>query len=344
MLLLVAVLGGGVVYPGFAATSATAPPKKIAWAKVVAAAKKQGTVTLYSQVTFCEACIAGLQTAFNKTYPTIKLNYVRLDTSTAEAKIEAERSTGAEGGDLYINGNVIFAKKQIAQAGNRIPVLTGPNIAKLDKGDVKLKGRIATIGMQVVGFGYNTKTTGNNPPRTWENLLESKYKGRIGIPDFTAPAYAHFYAMLDKQAGGDFMKKLAAQKPVVFAGITPALQGVISGEVDVNIFAPAPLYKAQTAAGAPVGFVIPRPAWASQLFVQVLGWAKHKQAAQLLADFIMRPTAQQYLNQDSISPLNTTVPGTLEGVTKKDLVVFNGDLSAAEFLATFNFWKQTFGR
>jgi iron(III) transport system substrate-binding protein len=74
---------------------------------------------------------------------------------------------------------------------------------------------------------------------TWNGLLDPKMKGgHIGIVDpTTASQSALWYWALDESPkyGPEFLKKVAAQAPIIYKGSAAAREGLASGEVDILI-------------------------------------------------------------------------------------------------------------
>src|SRR5262249_39077958 len=57
------------------------------------------------------------------------------------------------------------------------------------------------ITMQVIGIGYNPKTIAS-PPKSWEELWDPKYKGRVGLTALNTQLGSAFLAPLNRIKGG----------------------------------------------------------------------------------------------------------------------------------------------
>jgi putative spermidine/putrescine transport system substrate-binding protein len=57
------------------------------------------------------------------------------------------------------------------------------------------------ISMQVIGIGYNPKKI-KTPPKSWDELLDSKYKGRVGLTALNSQLGIAFLAEINRTKGG----------------------------------------------------------------------------------------------------------------------------------------------
>ena len=55
--------------------------------------------------------------------------------------------------------------------------------------------------MQVIGIGYNPKKI-KTPPKSWEELWDPKYKGRVGLTALNSQLGIAFLAELNRIKGG----------------------------------------------------------------------------------------------------------------------------------------------
>src|SRR6202011_2812362 len=85
------------------------------WTKIVAAAKKEGTVNLYSAQP--APLITRLVAGFKAAYPDIPIEFVRLTSGALQAKVDQERATNADGADVVITSEVAWSEA-FAKDGN----------------------------------------------------------------------------------------------------------------------------------------------------------------------------------------------------------------------------------
>jgi putative spermidine/putrescine transport system substrate-binding protein len=73
------------------------------------------------------------------------------------------------------------------------------------------------ISMQVIGIGYNPKKI-KTPPRSWDELFDPKYKGRVGLTALNSQLGIAFLAELNRLRGGsetDFEPAFKALKQLL---------------------------------------------------------------------------------------------------------------------------------
>ena len=111
-----------------------------------------------------------------------------------------------------------------------------------------------------------------------------------------------FTVFLADQLGEEGMAQLRDLNPVFYDTAVPAQQGLAAGEVAITLYATAQLQD-DAAAGAPVEFVVPTPAWSPPVLSYILGWAKHPNAAQLVLDYMATPAGQEAIAINGASAL-----------------------------------------
>lgn len=259
------------------------------WEDVVAAANKEGKVTLYS--TQAAPRLAELEKQFEKAYPEIDLEVVRGVDADLLSKIDAESRSGKGIGDVAVITDVSWMK---ANADNDVAVpVIGPAFDAPDyhRASSIIDDRFFLEGAVILGLGWNTKAIpgGVKDPR---DLLDPALKGKIGIVNpATSPTYLDYYAHIEKYYGGeDYIKALAAQQPRIYPSNQPLAQAVASGEVSAGLMTDPML--ASKEAGAPVDWTATEHVWGAKWYGLALGSSPHPNAAQVLADFMVTPAGQ----------------------------------------------------
>lgn len=164
-----------------------------------------------------------------------------------------------------------------------------PNLAYIEEDGITPApgGGVYAAALRVhgVGFGYNTKLLSKAQlPKTYQDLLDPRWKGKLAITDDTGPSWAgtinHFY-------GEDLLKKIAQQDFAVHT-FTPLtlLDMIIAGEYSASptIFDSA-VFGRKKAKGAPVAWVPLEPVRVNVGQVALAKHAPHPYAALLFADF-----------------------------------------------------------
>jgi len=102
------------------------------------------------------------------------------------------------------------------------------------------------ISMQVIGIGYNPKRI-KTPPKSWDDLLDPKYKGRVGLTALNSQLGIAFLAELNRVKGGT----LTDWEPA-FKALKAILPNV--GAIGANLGAYATLWQQEEIDIAPYNF------------------------------------------------------------------------------------------
>jgi iron(III) transport system substrate-binding protein len=308
---------------------------------VVAAAEKEGKVTLYSVMV--PDINTRLTEAFKQAYPKIDIEIIRVPGNEIDAKLAAEKQTGSGGADIVANVNYPWVAK--ATSDGSLATITGPDATNSAwKGtDYSLNDNVLMVTFTNIGLGWN-KGGAPDGVKSFDDLLDPKYgKGQIGLPDPIAAVVADFYATLEDTYGPDYLTKLAAQKPVFFPGAVPLEQSMVSGDIAVGGYVTNIGVSTAKASGAPVDFVSPKNAWAPPIEAYIPSWSKHPNAAQVLMNFMASEKGQEVLAKNSFSPL-PNIPGTAGSLADVKVADVKRITTPGWYDTYYANWKKTFGR
>ena len=281
-------------------------PEAAAWAKIVAAAKREGRVSYYSAAN--PAPLARIVDGFKKAYPDIALDFQRVPSGPLLTKLDQERGSGAEGADVAnateINWFVARAKE------GKLLKPAGP-AARDWPSKYLLDGSVVIPALEPFIVSYNTARV-TNPPRTYADWLRPEFKGRLGLSELASVAVIAWYDWVEKNQGSGYLAKLRAQNPKLYVGSVPIGQAVASGEVLVGGFGVPTAVKPLKEAGAPIDYFVPSPGLGIRYGLAAFAWGKNPNAALVLVDYIMSRDGQTAWNSngETASPLNG-IPGAL---------------------------------
>jgi iron(III) transport system substrate-binding protein len=309
------------------------------WEKIVAAAKAEGKVVVYSVMLPNQN--EALEKGFEAAYPEIDMEVIRITGGDMEARLQAESETRAEGGDLGAHINyqwVINAKNK----GDLIEII-GPDARGPDWEGTPwmVDGYIQYTAFQLLGIGCNTQVI-QPCPKSYKELLNPEYRELIGAVEPGHQVLMDFWNFMEAELGGEAgMGQFRDLKPVFFASAVPAQQALGAGEIGVTSYATNQL-KADAAAGAPVEFVIPQPAWSPPIISYILGWSRNPNAAQVALNWMATREAQSLITINGASAL-PGIEGTLAQIENiQPLDIFN---NTAEWAKPYqDRWKAFFGR
>lgn len=196
--------------------------------KLQKAAYEEGKIVWYESSP--ESQFAKVEAAFNKRYPKIKLEQVRLRGADVGTRIIAESQADAPTADVATSGLDIL----IALDERRL--LTKANWTDLGIARDLIATPYALRSMAVIYcISYNTNLVSEaDAPKHWEDMLNPKWKGRIGIWEKPSALSLLTPAWGEKRVI-EFTKKLAEQKPVVYQSSFPLNNALAAGEISVGI-------------------------------------------------------------------------------------------------------------
>jgi iron(III) transport system substrate-binding protein len=167
---------------------------------------------------------------------------------------------------------------------------------------------------------YNTNLVKKEDlPKTWRDLLDPKWKGKLGIEAYDHDWYSGVIGELGEPGLKLFRDIVAANGISVRKGHTLLSNLVVSGEVPLALTVyhyRAEYLKTQ---GAPIDWFVVPPAVARPNGVAMARRAPHPNAAALFFDFMLTD-AQDILLQRSFTPTSTRLAAALKNVPPFKLV------------------------
>ena len=267
------------------------------WSSVIAAAKKEGQVVFYNGSVGLPESISKL---FQQKYG---IEVLRVDGRATEIRerIRTEQASGRFIGDIMVNGLSTAGPQKAEGTLQAHGVLANAREIKPPFVD---DGTLTPIVVNTFGMMVNTTMVKpEDEPKSWADLLDPKWKGKILSDDPRAAGggVAAFSVLLDV-LGRDFHNKLAEQNLVMVRDVSVATQRVGRGEYP--IFIPMSVTYLNGVQGMPVKGIMPREgAPYSPIVGAMVKQAPHPNAARLFLNFLIEPEAQAILiDRGSRSP------------------------------------------
>jgi iron(III) transport system substrate-binding protein len=93
-------------------------------------------------------------------------------------------------------------------------------------------GYSAPTSGEAMSIAYNTEMiSAEEAPKTWEDLLDPKWKGKLALTDAASASSAlHWFAAIQDVYGKEFMEKLSQQDVLVRTGGADVANTLVSGE------------------------------------------------------------------------------------------------------------------
>jgi ABC-type Fe3+ transport system substrate-binding protein len=290
-----------------AGLAAPASAQDASWDAVVAAAKKEGKVVVYSMALGAPYYVAVLK-GFEAKYG-IKVESLDLRASELAERVRTEQSAGRFLGDLeIITTTMIEEQRKNGDYIQDIGVI--PNAANL-RPPFKATDFSVPAYVQPMGILINTRLVkAEDEPKSWNDLNDPKWKGMILSDDMRPLGSGNtMFAILQNKMGAAFNEKLAEQKPVFSRDMRNDARRVARGEYP--IYVPQVFAFASDLKGLPVKVIIPKEgAPYAQMEFALLRNASHANAARLLVNY--------FLDQDSqLLYANGWMVPVVKGVAEK---------------------------
>jgi len=276
----------------------------------VAAAKKEGALTLYT--TIAEKDLPTLVKPFESKYG-VKVTVWRAGTSNVLQR--AVQETAAKKYDVDVIHIGAPEMEALAREQVLLPI-TSPVQNDLQPGSVPAHRQWAATLLSVWVQAYNTKVIDKaSLPKTYRDLLDPKWKGKLGVEGKDEDWFA---SVVDVMGGGEtgvkFFRDLVATNGLsVRQGHTLLNNLVISGEVPLalNIYNYMPEQARKK--GAPIDWFAIEPAIARSNGVGVARHAPHPNAAMLFYEYLLGDAQQYFVRMDYV-PSNIKVTSPLKGI------------------------------
>jgi len=261
-------------------------------AALVAAAKSEGKLVFYS------ALIAALSRPvadlFEKKYG-ITVELLEPRASETRERIRTEQAAGRFIGDVTAGSASTLALQ--AQDGVFQPHGDLPNVKKLS-GLFAGDGTLFPFAVNLFSLLANTDlVSAADMPKSWHDLLDPKWKGKILSDDPRANGAGHvLFAAMVKKFGRPYVEALYGQNPVISRDIAVNERRVARGEFAFYI--PLFLVDMPDLKGLPVKAVVPEEGVAYIPFAAgMLKNAPHPNAARLFLNFLLSDEVQGYAAQ-----------------------------------------------
>jgi iron(III) transport system substrate-binding protein len=279
--------------------------------KIVAAAKKEGALTLYT--TIAEKDLPAVVKPFEDKYG-IKVTIWRAGTDKVLQRTIQEARAGRHDVDVVHYGSPEM--EALAREKILVPI-TSPVHKDLLEGSVPKHRQWAATILSVWVQAYNTGAVKKQDlPKTWRDLLDPKWKGKLGIEAKDDDWFATVAQELGGEKKGlDFFRELVAKNGIsVRKGHTLLDNLVVSGEVPLALTVYNYMPEQAKRKGAPIDWFVIPPAIARSNAVGVTRQAPHPNAALLFYEYLLGPDGQKAMTSIDYVPTNTKVPSPLKGV------------------------------
>ena len=262
--------------------------------ELYAAAKQEGSLTWYTAHSD-DVTAQALGREFEALYPGIKASVVRTTAQVAFQRVSQEVKAGAMQVDVLSStdiGHYVYLKEK-GLLEKYVPESASKVLDLYKNYDPDGFYFVTSAGM--VAIGYNTtKVSAADAPKTWNDLLDSKWKDKIslGHPGFSGYVGTWVVAMR-KLYGWQYFEKLATNNPQVGRSINDTVTMLNAGERLVSA-GPNATTLQSASKGNPLAMSYPSDG--TVLIVApsgIMKGVKHPNAAKLFMEYLMSPEASK---------------------------------------------------
>ena len=275
--------------------------------KLIPAAKKEGSFMLYTS--FAEKDLPRLTAAFERRYG-IKVSVWRsasekvlqravIETNAGRHEFDAVHTSALEMEALY--------REKILQ-----PVAPAHGVELL-AGAVRPHRSWTATYLSFWVQSYNTSLVRKQDlPQRWTDLLDPKWKGKLGIEARVPEWYATIAMDMGEEKGIRFFRELVAKNGISVRGGHTLLNNlVIAGDVPLALTMYQYIVEGAKRTGAPVDWFVLEPAIGRMSGAGIARHAAHPNAALLFYEFMLSREAQQVLLARDYVPTLASLPSPL---------------------------------
>ncbi|MBM2831717.1 MAG: extracellular solute-binding protein family 1 [Dehalococcoidia bacterium] len=331
--------------PGQTASPAPAAPQG-EWDKILAAARKEGTVTIYS------TSAVQLRDASKAAMDKLGIKVETIGGSGGELanRITTEQRARANVADLMTGGYT--TQVEVVQAGFGqplavdLPSFANKDVFKLDPFRFDPTKQAIVYGNGITpSIIVNSDLVREGEITSWNDLLDAKYRDRMVMTDprsGTGPGTSGFFAWMT--LGEEFWKKIAAQRPNLQVNPEIPTQQTVSGEKLLAIFPNFLRVTAAIRAGAPLRIVHFKEGTSYYVTgVALIKNAPHPNAALVFLDWMFSKEGQEAIGRtanlytlrkdvkDSWIAVKELFPENFKALEPPNNIDIEGNAKAVEF-------------
>jgi iron(III) transport system substrate-binding protein len=305
---------------------------------VIEGAKKEGALVVYTSMTVDQ--MQKILDAFKTRYPFIRTTMFRAVGERLLTKIMTEAQTGKYDFDVVqsAESQAYFLKKK-----NLLQKYISTETKNIQKPFFDPEGYWTAVYIMPNVIAYNTRMVKRDEvPKTDEDLLNPKWKGKMGM-DHTKPEwFAWKLKQMGEEKGLAYMKRLGAQDFQLYAGLSVITNLLVAGEFPLVLNTYLHNVEEVKRKGAPVDWIVQEPVFTKFQPLGIGSKAPHPNAAKLFGDFVLSEEGQKIIASFGRVPTRRGVSTNVQGLEKLNYVI--DDISAGDdFNKNFELFRSIFG-
>ncbi len=299
------------------ALSVPVPASALEDKAIIEGAKKEGSFVFYTSMTADQA--QRVLDAFKAKYPFVQPKILRAVGERLLTKIMTEAQTGRYEFDVVqsAESQAYFLKKK-----NLLLKYVSPEVKNIRKPFFDPDGYWVAVYIMPNVIAYNTHMVKRNEvPKTDEDLLNPKWKGKIAMDPTKPEWFAWKLKRLGDEKGLAYMKKLGAQEFKLYPGLSLITNLLAAGEFPLVLNTYLHNVEEIKRKGGPVDWIAQDPVFTKFQPLGIGAKASHPNAAKLFADFMFSEEGQKIIASFGRVPTRRGVATKVEGLDKLNYVI-----------------------
>lgn len=251
---------------------------------------------------------------FEKKYPSIKTELFRAGRGPLLNKILAEALAGRHAWDVLSGSGEMYSP--LMEKKLVVPYRS-PESKAYDRSMIGRDGEWIAYHTNTYVLGVNTRVVkSEQAPRSYEALLDARWKdGKISLDSDAYPVLIGLSQAWGKEKAVNYLKRLAAQNPIVKRGNDERIQLTAAGEYPLVMgYASGIARVAQK--GAPMESIPLDPVVVQVNPLQVAARAPHPNAARLFTGFALSKEGQELMRNGLREPARDDVESPSSALLK----------------------------
>ncbi len=281
-------------------------------AELVQAAKKENGKLLASIAMRLETANK-LTERFRAKYPFIKeVSQYRADAERRLERTLSEFRAGRHAFDVFQGSPPDIA---ILKSEGVIAAFDAPESKHIDARFKDEAGYWTDLYWYPVIIAYNTNlVSGADVPKSWQDLLNPKWKGKITMPRDQIGWYRVMLKSFGKEAGTKFMQDFAKQNVRISKGVSDGVALLAAGEFHLAVTRAQHIEIFKHSKGAPVDWVKDlNPMAVHGSPIAVMKHAPSPNSARLFMNFLLSEEAAEIIAKSRRLPARSDVKGLSPG-------------------------------
>jgi iron(III) transport system substrate-binding protein len=283
-----------------------------------------------------DAILAG----FKEAYPFVNTAYYSDSGELVAAKVQTEAQAGQYLADAFeVDSLSSYRMQQQGLLGSYVP----PESASYPANTKDVGGYGTVDRFVAVVIGYNTNLVAPaDVPKTWDDLLDPKWKGKMVVEAADMELLGDMTAAWGQEKAYAFWDGIAAQQPAVISGHTELADALAAGTYSITPTVYAHRIEQLKAKGQPVEWVKSDPVFAYTQTLGITAKAPHPATSRLFINWLLSESGQTLYRDLGRIPARPGVSADPPSLTEGLNFFYTSPIVAERYDEFFKKWNELF--